>query len=80
MTTATFHAGTVETSPRLSAVLVYLEECGSEGATTLAILQHCPTTRPSSDVSELRANGYTVDCQYVGKSSAGAKVHRYTLQ
>ncbi len=79
MSASTFHAARLTDSPRLQAVLAYLRESGTEGATTLGILRNCPTTRPSSDVSELRANGIDVRCEYEGRSDRGAKVYRYTL-
>jgi hypothetical protein len=37
------------------------------------------STRASSDVSEARAAGFNIFCQYVGKSESGRKVHRYHL-
>ena len=78
MNVKTFHHSTLA-SPRLQKLLAFLTERGAAGATTLEITQHCLTTRASSDVSELVANGLTVTTGYEGKTEDGRKIHRYTL-
>ena len=49
--------------------------------TTIDIYDYCypMTTRPSSDISELRANGVKILTTYVGKSANGSKVWSYKL-
>ena len=73
----TFHHSTLD-SPRLAKLLAYLRERGNLGATTFELTAECLTTRAASDVSELRANGIPVACEYVGMSN-GRKVHRYKV-
>jgi len=75
----TFHHSTLE-SPRLSKLLSFLRQRGKRGATTFEITAELLTTRASSDVSELRANGIAVACVCEGKTETGRKINRYTLQ
>jgi hypothetical protein len=74
----TFHHSKL-TSARLQKLLAYLQECGLRGATTLELCQRCITTRPSSDVSELRANGVQIETQFEGTNENGRRIYRYTL-
>jgi len=73
-----FHHSTLE-SDRLVKILTTLRLCGKDGATTLHLAQDCNSTRPSSDISELRACGVGVACRYEGQSATGRKVYRYWL-
>lgn len=73
-----FHHSTLE-SPRLKKLLAFLRERGTTGATTLEITQHCTTTRASSDVSELAANGVNVLTKFDGTTESGRKIYRYIL-
>lgn len=74
MSRGTMHAARIEDSPRLQKVLEYLRRHG--GATTLQIIQGCGVCAVNSIIAELRANGYTVNCQAV-KGLRG--VYRYDL-
>ena len=49
------------------------------GMTTMQINNATQSTRASSDVSELRANGYGVEAEYVGTNTNGRRVYRYRL-
>ncbi|MDE2102239.1 MAG: hypothetical protein KGL39_33645 [Patescibacteria group bacterium] len=73
-----FHHSTLK-SPRLKILLAFLRECGDAGATTIQITEACRTTRASSDVSELRANGIRVEDSYEGMAESGRKIYRYRL-
>jgi hypothetical protein len=64
---------------RMQKLLFFLRGRGATGATTLDINEHCASTRASSDVSELRANGQRVVMAYEGKTANGRKLHRYFL-
>ena len=64
---------------RMQKLLTFLRERGQHGATTLEINEHCSSTRASSDVSELRANGVRVVMSYEGKTESGRKIHRYAI-
>lgn len=73
------HAGRVENSPSLQAVLGFLQLRGSAGATTWQLIEEAKVANPATEVSALRQNGYTINCKYEGKSESGRKVYRYTL-
>ena len=77
-TMKTFHHSKL-TSPRLQKLLAYLQECSLRGCTTLEIAQACCSTRPSSDCSELRANGVQIETQFEGTNENGRRIYRYTL-
>ena len=66
-------------SKRLQKVLMRLRWWGKTGMTTFEIGLRCNSTRPSSDISELRANGKRISCKYEGLSADGRKIYRYTL-
>jgi len=68
------HAAKIEDSPRLQKVRDFLRRQGS--ATTREISQACDVYAVNSIIAELRANGFTVNCQAV-KGQRG--VYRYTL-
>jgi hypothetical protein len=75
---ATFHHAGLD-SPRLAKLLDFLRAKGSAGATTLDLAQGCVSTRPSSDVSELRANGLNIVADYERETATGRRVFRYRL-
>ena len=64
----------VENSERLRRVLGMLEFRGRAGATSLELSLGAHTVAPGTCVSELRAQGYVVDCKREGN------VWRYTLR
>jgi hypothetical protein len=72
-----FHFANAERSDVLQKTLAFLRQ---GPRTTIEITHHTGTTRASSDISELRANGYMIDCEYVGLSDNGKKIHRYILR
>ena len=74
----TFHHGTLK-SPRLKMALKYLTY-KPHGLTTIQLGTLCGSTRPSSDVAELRANGIHIRTQYEGKTETGRRVYRYFLE
>lgn len=78
MAMKTFHHSTLE-SPRLSKLMAFLRKCGARGATTLEITQGCCTTRASSDVSELAANGVLILTRFDGTTDTGRRIYRYIL-
>jgi hypothetical protein len=70
----TMHAAKLENSPRLQRVLAFLRRRGP--ATTLEIAQACTVCAVNSIVDELRANGFTINCQAL-KGQRG--VYQYEL-
>ena len=71
----TFHHGKLD-SPRVKKVHEALARHGH--LTTMEIAHVCQTTRPASDISELRACGIGVNAEYVGTEN-GRKIYRYRL-
>ena len=78
----TFHHGTLD-SPRVKEILAYFESKGEIGTTTLELKDALVGTRPSSDVSELRAclagSSRWIETKFEGTNANGKRVHRYTL-
>jgi hypothetical protein len=77
---STFHHGSPK-SFRLKTVLACLRNADKKGVTTFEILNRCypTTTRPSSDISELRANGIKIESKRIGKSANGGQIWNYKL-
>lgn len=69
----------LSTSRRLQAVLRALE-VHPRGLTTYQLTTHTGGCAIHSDIAELRANGVEISCSYEGKSAAGRRVYRYTLE
>ena len=80
MSKKTFHAGRLDKSVRLKRVLAVLRASRKSGITTMSLNKLAVTTRSSSDVSELRTNGFEIACQFVGTTPDGLRIHRYHLQ
>lgn len=76
----TMHNAKIESSKRLQSVLALLKGRGSRGATTWEIMQECRCLAPGTTISELRKNGYTIECSRDGSTQDGRKVYRYTLR
>lgn len=72
------HNANVEKSDRLKRTLEILNAF-PEGATTWDIQSLSNSMAPATDVSELRQNGYRIDCEYRGKTSTGRRVYAYKL-
>lgn len=72
------HAGQLSKSERLQRVYKLLKR---SRPTTIQINAACNSTRASSDVSDLRRSlkGEVIICEYIGRSDAGRKVHRFTM-
>lgn len=70
----TMHAATIDNSPRLRRTLEYLR---TRPATTLEIIQACGVCAVNSIITELRMNGFRIDCSPV-KGERG--VYLYTLE
>ena len=70
----------LEKSVRLRELLAYLRLRGAAGATTKEILVNCEhVAAVSAAVSELRANGISVDCDVERTTASGATVYRYKV-
>lgn len=74
------HAANAEKSQRLRKCLNFLRSWGSKGVTTAELQGFTASMAPATDVSELRAQGYEIDCTYQGKSERGRRVYRYTYR
>lgn len=64
---------------RLQRLMTALEQAGTGGLTTMQLNEICSSTRSSSDVSELRACGVAVVCEYCGLTDNGRRLHKYYL-
>ena len=58
------HAATLDGSKRLQRVWSYLHRMGPKGATTRAIVMGANVMAVSACVSELRAGGEKITCEY----------------
>ena len=72
------HAADVAESKRLQAVLEALRS-SEDGLTTREIIARTGTCAVNSVISELRANGFGIECRYMGKSKEGMRIYNYRL-
>ena len=75
----TMHKANAEKSYRLKQTLHVLRAF-PDGPTTWDIQSWCGSMAPATDISELRQNGYIIDCEYAGKTATGRKIFRYHLR
>jgi hypothetical protein len=73
------HAARIEKSGRLRRVLELLREKRSEGATTRDIIDVAHVCAVNSIVSELRANGFRIECDFDRRGEDGSAIYRYVL-
>jgi hypothetical protein len=71
------HAASLERSPRLQSVLLVLQD--GKAHSTREIIDRTGSCAINSIVSELRANGIAIDCQYESTTTDGADVYVYKL-
>ena len=74
------HYGRIEKSRRLQRLLAYLRMRGKWGATSMNLSSELHRCSIATDISELRRNGYQVNCEYLRTTSNGSRVHLYTLE
>lgn len=72
------HHGNAEKSRRLKRTLEVLRAFPL-GATTFDIQALTSSMAPGTDISELRQNGFLIDCDYEGRTSTGRRIYRYRL-
>lgn len=75
------NAGNPAKSQRLGDTLALLRKAGTRGMTTKQIHEVTNDMAVGTTVSELRASGYVIRCDYDRALSkqTGRRVHRYTL-
>ena len=73
------HAGRIETSKPLQAVLSLLQSRGPQGATTWEFIEIARVANPATEISALRHNGYSIERKCEGKNNNGRTVNRYFL-
>ena len=71
------HHANVEKSGRLQKVLEILSDCKAHS--TLEIANRADTVAAGSCISELRTNGYEIECKYKGLSDSNRKIYEYKL-
>lgn len=74
------HHASADKSKRLRRLADYIRSMGRHGATSLDLQQWTGSMAIATDVSELRSNGYVIDCTYEKKTPSGRKVFRYTYK
>ena len=73
------HFAKVAESPRLQRMLAFLRSRGQDGATGREIVVNCEVLNPATYCSELRRNGFNVECSHERTNDNGARVYRYRL-
>lgn len=73
------HKANALKSERLQRMLSVLRAFPT-GATTFDLQTLTYSMAPSTDVSELRANGYIIERRYEGRTSTGRHINRYTYK
>jgi len=74
------HAANSDKSARLAPMLKMLRQRNRTGATTLELSCARNGTidlATSTGISELRHEGYKIECKYEGKGATGRKIYRY---
>ena len=71
------HAADPARSPRLGKLLELLRFIGH--ATTREIARNTGSCAVHTDIAELRARGYRIDCAYE-RTTRGRRVYRYTFK
>jgi hypothetical protein len=74
------HAAKADKSERLRQTLLAIRSWGKYGATGAQIQGHTGSMAVATDISELRQNGYNIECKYEGLSPYGRKIFRYTFK
>jgi len=73
------HAANPEKSRRLARMLELLK-AHPRGATTLELQRWSDSCAVSTDISELRQNGYIIERRRLDNTPNGRQVHQYTLK
>jgi len=75
-----FHFARVSKSPALQAILAYLQTNATRWVSTLDITLATKALNVASYISQLRANGYAVDCHYQRTTETKSKIYVYRLR
>ncbi len=73
------HNANAEKSIRLQRTLDAFKAY-PDGPTTWDIQGHSWSMSVATDISELRQNGYLIDCEYECRTFSGRKIFRYHLR
>lgn len=73
------HCPRLEQSRKLQRVLRYLLQRYPKLSSTLELNAGAPTTRASSDISDLRQNGIPIDGTEGGQTADGMRLHYYRI-
>lgn len=71
------HHADIERSKRLQRVLRVLNK--RKWSSTQQISREGRTEAAGSTISELRSNGYDIECKYFGANLDGGRVYKYRL-
>ena len=67
------------TSGKMQAMLAFLRERGTAGATSMEIAQRFHLVAVATEVSALRHNGIAVSCEFERVTETGRRVYRYRV-
>lgn len=76
---STMHAARLEKSPRLQRALAALKEAGMLGLSSWEWVQKARLPNPGTTASELRKNGYVIDCELLTTYGDGTRIYLYRL-
>ena len=71
------NAAKLERSERMQAILAFMRERGTAGATSLEIAVRFNVLNVGTEMSALRHNGVNVDCEFERETETGRRVYRY---
>jgi hypothetical protein len=66
-------------SARLKPILEALMKAGPQGMTSMELALVGKTVAIGTSISELRHNGFDIECSYEGRNENGRKLFRYVL-
>ena len=73
------HFAKLESSPRLQQLLALLQDRGSTGVTGWEIADRIGVLNPATEISQVRHNGYRIDCTLERVTESRRRVYRYRL-
>ena len=73
------HFARIESSPRLQQLLALLQDRGSIGVTGWEIAERIGVLNPATEISQVRHNGYKIECTLERMTENRRRVYRYRL-
>lgn len=73
------HAAKLAKSARMQAILAFMRERGTSGATSWEIAERFRVLNIGTEMAALRANGITVNCECLGMNENGRRIYVYRV-